>query len=164
MFPKLRFLSGNILNSLPSVSACGLEQFYGMKATHLDGELRQNNMRYPIYFNGRPGEQQKVFIEIPYALKHQIIDFVLYLVDSQGVISELASNKLQFSAIVPENSAEGIVVAYVKTTDSASLVESDPIVKFIRKLERTQFVELSGPLVVGEKMTAQTHQADEAAL
>ena len=131
MFPKLRFLSGNILNSRPSVSACGLEQ---------------------------------VYIEIPYALKRQIIDFVLYLVDSQGVISELVSNKSQFSAIVPENSAEGIVVAYVKTADSASLVESDPIVKFIRKLERTQFVELSGPLVVGEKMTVQTHQADEAAL
>ena len=45
-------------------------------------------------------------------------------------------------------------MAYVKTADAAILVESDQIVKSIRKLEHTQFIELSGPFVVGERIQA----------
>ena len=93
LFPKLRFLNGNAVNIRPCISASGLEQYYGIKAAHLESKLRCNDRLHHICFNGRPGEQQKVLVEIPNAIRHQITDFRLYLVDKFGIISEMATNK-----------------------------------------------------------------------
>lgn len=43
-------------------------------------------------------------------------------------------------------------------------MESDTIVKCIRKLGRSRFIELSGSFVVGEKVLTQIHKSDDGVL